>query len=68
VLVLLTTPVADKGGGLDPAHWSAAGYGSTDPVAANDTDEGRKKNRRVELVVQPNVEEMLNLKSLGAPQ
>jgi chemotaxis protein MotB len=65
VLVLLTTPVADKGGGLDPARWSAAGYGSTDPVADNGTDEGRKANRRVELVVQPNVEEMLNLKSLG---
>jgi chemotaxis protein MotB len=51
--------------GLDPKNWSAAGYAETDPVATNDTEDGRKKNRRVELVVQPNVEEMLNLNSLA---
>jgi chemotaxis protein MotB len=65
VLKFLTDPVAQDGGGLDPTNWSAAGYGSTDPVATNDTDEGRQKNRRVELVVLPNVEEMLNLNSLA---
>ena len=42
-----------------------AGFGDTGPVASNDTDDGRNKNRRVELVVQPDVEEMLNLKSLA---
>ncbi len=52
------------GEGLDPKKWSAAGYADTDPVANNDTDDGRMKNRRVELVVLPNVEEMLNLNSL----
>jgi chemotaxis protein MotB len=67
VAVLLTTPAADKtpGGGLPPKNWSAAGYADTDPVSTNETEDGRKKNRRVELVVQPNVEEMLNLKSLA---
>lgn len=65
VLKLLTTPTDDDGGGLNPKKWSAAGYGDTDPVATNETDEGRAKNRRVELVVQPNVEEMLNLNSLA---
>lgn len=64
VLVFLTKPQDDGGGGLDPKNWSAAGYADTDPVASNDTPEGRQKNRRVELVVQPNVEEMLNLNSL----
>lgn len=64
VLTFLTTPEAEGGGGLDPKNWSAAGYADTDPVANNDTDEGREKNRRVELVVMPNMEEMLNLNSL----
>ena len=65
VLVLLTTPQDKGGGGLSPSNWSAAGFGDTGPVASNDTEEGRTKNRRVELVVQPDVEEMLNLKSLA---
>ncbi|MFZ5895953.1 MAG: OmpA family protein [Myxococcota bacterium] len=64
VLMLLTTPPDKGGGGLSPSNWSAAGYADTDPVSTNDTDEGRAKNRRVELVVQPDVAEMLNLQSL----
>lgn len=55
------------GGGLNPARWAAAGYGETDPAAGTpekQSDEERKKNRRVELVVQPNVEEMLNLNNI----
>jgi len=65
VLAYLTQPEAEGGGGLDTRNWSAAGYGDTDPVANNDSDDGREKNRRVELVVMPNVEEMLNLNSLA---
>ncbi len=67
VLVFLIAPADDKkdpGGGLDPKHWSASGYGSTDPIASNSTPAGRAQNRRVELVLMPNVEEMLDLKSL----
>jgi chemotaxis protein MotB len=64
VLMLLTTPTDKGGGGLSPNNWSAAGYADTDPVSTNDTDDGRAKNRRVELVVQPDVAEMLNLQSL----
>ena len=56
--------VGDKGGGLPIAHWSAAGFADTDPVAANDSDDGRQKNRRCDLIVVPSVEEMLDLKSL----
>ena len=64
VVTLLTAPAAEGGGGLNPTKWSAAGYADTDPVASNDSDDGRKRNRRVELVIQPDVEEMLNLGSL----
>ncbi|HKQ71011.1 MAG TPA: OmpA family protein [Polyangiaceae bacterium] len=56
---------ANGGGGLISDHWSAAGYGDTDPVASNEGAENMQKNRRVELVVLPNVEEMLDLKSLA---
>jgi len=66
VLLYLVAPVDAKegGGGLSPERLHAAGYGDTDPVANNDADEGRKQNRRVELVLMPDVEEMLDLKSL----
>ncbi len=66
VLVYLIAPVDSKdgGGGLNPRRLHAAGYGDTDPIADNGTDEGRQANRRVELVLMPDVEEMLDLKSL----
>jgi chemotaxis protein MotB len=37
--------------GLDPALLGAVAYGEYKPVAANDTDEGRAKNRRIEIVL-----------------
>lgn len=36
---------------LDPYKLSAVGYGQYHPVVPNDTEENRKKNRRVEIVV-----------------
>jgi chemotaxis protein MotB len=56
--------VGDKGGGLPIQHWSAAGFADTDPVASNDSDDGKQKNRRCDLVVVPSVEEMLDLKAI----
>ena len=37
--------------GVDPSRMSAIGYGEYRPVADNDSEEGRQKNRRVTLVV-----------------
>lgn len=37
--------------GIQPDRMSAIGYGEYKPVADNDTEEGRQKNRRVVLVV-----------------
>jgi outer membrane protein OmpA-like peptidoglycan-associated protein len=34
--------------GADPEMLVAKGYGSADPVASNDTPEGRRRNRRIE--------------------
>ena len=64
VFLISKADAREGGGGLDPTHLHAAGYGETDPVAPNDTPAEREKNRRVELVLMPNVEEMLDLKSL----
>jgi chemotaxis protein MotB len=36
---------------LDPSRFYAAGYGSCRPIASNRTEEGRRKNRRVEIVI-----------------
>jgi chemotaxis protein MotB len=38
-------------GGLDSARLTSVGYGSTRPVAGNATEEGRRKNRRIEIVL-----------------
>ena len=66
VLIYLISPTTAKGGGggLDPNKLHAAGYAETDPIASNAEDGGRQQNRRVELVLMPDVEEMLDLKSL----
>jgi len=37
--------------GLDSSRFAVAGYAQNLPVAANDTEEGRAKNRRVEIVI-----------------
>ena len=37
--------------GVPASSIAARGFGKTQPVASNDTPEGRQRNRRVELVV-----------------
>jgi OmpA-OmpF porin, OOP family len=38
--------------GLPASRFTAIGYGSTQPVAANDSDEGKARNRRIEFLVK----------------
>jgi chemotaxis protein MotB len=44
--------------GMEGKRLSAAGYADELPVAKNDTEDGRKQNRRIEIVVQPNIEDL----------
>jgi chemotaxis protein MotB len=39
--------------GIDPSLLSAVAYGQFHPVAQNDAEEGRAKNRRIEIVLVP---------------
>jgi len=50
--------------GMDSGYLSAAGYAETQPVAGNDDEDGRAQNRRIEIVLQPNLDELPNLSAL----
>jgi chemotaxis protein MotB len=39
--------------GVDPTRLGAAGYGEFQPIAPNDTPEGKSQNRRIEIVLAP---------------
>ena len=42
-------------GGVSAERLTASGKGDTEPIAGNDTKEGREKNRRTDFVVTPKV-------------
>lgn len=42
--------------GVPPESISGAGYGEFQPVASNETPEGRRRNRRIEIVMLPNLD------------
>ena len=58
----VTTYLADHG--VPTARLSAAGYADTQPAVANDTPEGRQQNRRIEIVLMPNLDELPDLSQL----
>jgi chemotaxis protein MotB len=45
-------------GGLKPTHLLAAGHAEYEPVASNRAESGRHENRRIEIVLLPNLEEL----------
>lgn len=51
-------------GMLAPDRISAAGYADTQPLETNDTEEGRARNRRIEIVLLPNLDELPDLSAL----
>jgi chemotaxis protein MotB len=51
--------------GLSPKVVAAAGYGEFDPITVNDTLEHRAQNRRIEIVLQPNISDLPPLDDVG---
>ena len=47
----VVSPVSEKE--LNPKRVAATGYGEFHPVASNNTEAGKSKNRRVEIVISP---------------
>lgn len=47
--------------GMPPASVAAAGYGAEDPVAPNDNEANRELNRRIEIILVPNLSELPQL-------
>src|SRR5690606_17486274 len=47
--------------GVAPARFTASGRSQYEPVAANETAEGRAKNRRTEIILAPRLDELMQL-------
>jgi len=50
--------------GYQPSQIAAAGYAEHDPVASNETEEGREQNRRIEIILMPNLGEIPGMKEM----
>lgn len=50
--------------GMSGKVLSAAGFAEFDPVITNDSDDHRAQNRRIEIVLQPNIGDLPNLDDL----
>ena len=46
---------------INPENLTAAGRGEYAPIASNDTPEGRAKNRRIEVILTPKLDEITKL-------
>lgn len=49
------------GAGFPPTSVGAAGYGEFDPVAPNDKEENKQLNRRIEIILVPDLSELPGL-------
>ena len=47
--------------GIDPSRLTAGGRGEYNPVASNDTAEGRQMNRRTQIIITPKLDQFLDL-------
>jgi len=47
--------------GVDPKRLTAGGRGEYNPIAGNDTEAGKSKNRRTQIIITPNLDQFMEL-------
>ena len=47
--------------GVDPKRLTAGGRGEYNPVAGNDTEAGKQRNRRTQIIITPKLDEFMDL-------
>ena len=47
--------------GIDPKRMSAAGRGEFNPISDNDSELGKQRNRRTEIIITPKLDEFMDL-------
>jgi chemotaxis protein MotB len=47
--------------GVDPKRLTAAGRGEYNPIASNNTDEGKTRNRRTQIIITPKLDQFMDL-------
>ena len=47
--------------GVNPARLTAAGRGEYNPITANDSDLGKQRNRRTQLIITPKLDQFMDL-------
>lgn len=47
--------------GVDPKRLTAGGRGEYNPIAGNDTDAGKTKNRRTQIIITPKLDQFMDL-------
>lgn len=53
--------ILTKNKNIDPKKLTAAGKGEQEPIADNGTKEGREKNRRIEIIISPQLDRLSEL-------
>ncbi len=47
--------------GVDPKRLTAGGRGEYNPIASNDTEDGKMKNRRTQIIITPKLDQFMEL-------
>jgi len=46
---------------VDPKRLTAGGHGEYNPLTANDTEVGKQRNRRTQIIITPKLDQFMDL-------